>query len=116
VKVIYIAGCYRDPRGEFYVRMNIREAEQAALFVWKNGGVALCPHKNTSGFGGAFGIQDTTWLEGDLELLRRCDAIWAIPNYVDSQGAQKELEFAWGKGIPCLYSQADVLKFLEVIT
>ena len=115
MKVIYISGRYRDERGEFYVRMNIREAEQAALFVWKNGGVALCPHKNTAGFGGAYMIPDEIWLEGDIELLRRCDALWATDNHIASKGALEEIEFANNSGIPVLYSQADVLNFLGKI-
>jgi len=105
MKVIYIAGKYRDKRGEFYVQMNIREAEQAALFVWVNGGVALCPHKNTSGLGGAFLIDDQTWLAGDLELLSRCDAVWAIPNWVASAGAHDEVAFAKKNNIPVLFNQ-----------
>lgn len=112
-KVIYIAGPYRDPRGEFYVRCNIREAERAALWVWLHGAVALCPHKNTAGLGGAHGITDRTWLDGDLELLRRCDAIYLIPGWESSQGAQAEAAFAREHDIPLLYGQADVLRFLE---
>ncbi len=113
MKVIYIAGRYRDERGEFYVRCNIREAERAALFVWMNGGVAMCPHKNTAGLGGAHGIPDSTWLDGDLELLDRCDAIWPIPGWESSSGTRREVDFAEKNDIPILSSQADVLKFLE---
>jgi len=113
MKVIFISGHYRDERGEFYVRCNIREAESAALFVWLNGGVALCPHKNTAGLGGAHGIPDTTWLDGDLELLDRCDAVYAIPGWDSSTGAKREVEFAKIRGIPVLYDQADLLKFLK---
>ncbi len=113
MKVIYIAGRYRDERGEYYVRCNIREAERAALFVWMNGGVAMCPHKNTAGLGGAFGIPDETWLKGDLELIKRCDAIWMLPGWESSTGARGELDYARECGIPELYNQADVLEYLE---
>jgi hypothetical protein len=113
MKVIYIAGKYRDERGEFYVRCNIREAERAALFVWQFGGVALCPHKNTAGLGGAHGIPDKTWLDGDLELLHRCDAIWLLPGWEESKGARVEKDFARALLIPILVDQADVLKFLK---
>jgi hypothetical protein len=112
VKLIYIAGRYRDPRGEFYVLTNILEARRAALFVWLNGGAALCPHSNTAFFGGAFGIQDATWLEGDLEMLRRCDAVWALPGWEGSAGARGEVEEAGRVGVRVLYSQADVVEFL----
>jgi len=113
MKVIYIAGPYRDNRGEFHVRCNIREAERAALFVWMNKAVALCPHKNTAGLGGAYGIPDSTWLNGDLELILRCDVVYAIPGWDTSEGALAEVEFAKSRGIPVLYDQAQVLDFLE---
>lgn len=112
MKVVYISGRYRDPRGAFYIRANIREAERAALFVWKYGGVALCPHLNTALFDGAFGIPDDTWLKGDFELVRRCDAVWALPGWESSVGASAEVKLANEIGLPVLYDQADVLKYL----
>ena len=113
LKVVYIAGRYRDPRGEFYVRCNIREAERYALVVWTYGAVALCPHKNTAGLGGAHGIPDSTWLDGDLELLRRCDALFAMPGWDASQGAIKEVGFALDHEIPVLYDESDLAAFLK---
>ena len=112
MKVIYIAGHYRSDRGEWYVVQNIENAAKAALVVWRNGGVALCPHKNTALFGGAFDIPDKTWLDGDLELLRRCDAIWPQPGWETSNGTKAEVEFAKKHGIPVLYERFDVLRFL----
>ena len=113
MKVVYIAGRYRDPRGEWYVEANRREAARAALTVWMNGGVALCPHMNTGGFGGAFGMPDDVWLNGDKELLRRCDAVYAIPGWDTSAGAIAEVALARELGLPILHNQADVFKYLE---
>jgi hypothetical protein len=113
MKVIYVAGRYRDSRGEFYVQMNIRDAEAAALWVWSWGGVALCPHKNTAGFGGAYDLSDDVWLEGDLELLSRCDAMWVIGNnWEDSIGVNKEIDFAILHHIPIFYSHKEAARFL----
>lgn len=100
MKVVYIAGKYRDARGEYFVRQNIRMAEDAALFVWDHGGVAMCPHKNTAGFGGARGLSDDVWLRGDLALLQRCDAVMAIPGWEESEGAQVEVIQAESWEIP----------------
>ncbi len=112
LKVIYISGPYRDPRGEYYVRQNIRNAEDEALFVWANGGVALAPHKNTAGLGGALGPCEDIWLSGDLELLYRCDAIYLIDGWERSSGALAEFEAAREVGLPVLASQDEVLQFL----
>ena len=111
MKVIYIAGKYRDHRGEWFVKENIRTAELAAITVWRMGGVAICPHKNTAFFGGT--CDDSVWLAGDLELLRRCDAIFMLDNFMDSEGAKKELEFATESNIPALYTVSDLADFLR---
>lgn len=112
MKVIYIAGPYRAP-SEWEVRMNIREAEHHALMVWQYGAVALCPHKNTAGFGGAPGCIDDTWLQGDLELLKRCDALWAITGWRDSTGATREVEYAREHHIHCLFSIQEMIDFIQ---
>jgi nucleoside 2-deoxyribosyltransferase len=112
MKVVYIAGKYRDSCGEYYVRMNIRAAEEAAIFVWQYGGVALCPHKNTAGFGGIPGCHDDVWLRGDIELLRRCDAVWAIEGWRISKGATAEVGFARSNSIPVLYNHQQVIDFI----
>lgn len=109
LKVIYIAGPYRADT-EWGVVQNIRKAEEAALFVWRCGGVALCPHKNTALFGGA--CPDDVWLRGDLELLSRCDAVWMIGEWGESAGAQAEVQYAFEYGIPVLYDEEQVQAWL----
>lgn len=111
-QVVYVAGPYRDERGEWWVRENIRRAEAAALVVWRMGGVAICPHKNTAGFGGALGEGEEVWIEGDLELVRRCDALWAIEGWEGSVGARREVEEAREWGVEVFFSDVEVGRFL----
>lgn len=113
MKVIYISGKYRDKRGTYYVEQNIFSAKEYALFVWKNGAVALCPHLNTAFFDGAYGIQDRRWIEGDIELVNRCDAVWCIPGWSESIGAKAERDAAVMAGIPVLYNEREVLAFIQ---
>lgn len=96
--VVYVAGPYRDRRGEYFVRQNIRKADAAAQWLWHLGAVALCPHKNTQAFGGM--MDDSVFIEGDLELLRRCDAVLAIEGWNASEGASLEVAYATANGIP----------------
>lgn len=115
MKLIYIAGPYRA-NCEYEVKRNIDEAEKAALWVWGHGGAAICPHKNTAFLGGALGIEDKTWLVGDLEILKRCDAVYAMAGWRRSQGATAEVEFARRQGIPVfeqLSHEGLLLEFLE---
>ncbi len=111
VKVIYIAGPYRSEKGEYFVRQNIRNAEDAAVFVWQKGGVALCPHKNTSGFGGI--CDDIKFLEGDLLLLERCDAVFMTEGWEKSIGARREREYAINVNMPVFYDYYGLQIFLE---
>jgi len=111
VKIIYVAGPYRNP-SEHMVLKNIMAARDKALFVWRNGGVAICPHLNTFFMGGAFELPDKTWLDGDLEIIRRCDAIWMIPGWEGSGPSKREEEEAKLYGLKRLYSEQQVITYL----
>ena len=68
MKVVYVAGPYRSTC-EWQLEEFLRHAEDVSLKLWKEGWAVICPHKNTAHFGGALGILDSTWLQGDLEIL-----------------------------------------------
>lgn len=96
MKVVYIAGPFRAAN-QWEQEQNIRRAEGYAFEVWKAGAVALCPHMNTRYWQGA--LPDQVWLDGDLELLSRCDAIFLVPGWEKSQGTRAELAFAESRNI-----------------
>jgi hypothetical protein len=91
MRVAYIAGPYRAPAAHGIVQ-NIRRAEAVALKYWKLGYAVICPHKNTALFDGT--CADSTWLDGDLEILARCDVIVMMKGWEKSQGAAEELQHA----------------------
>jgi nucleoside 2-deoxyribosyltransferase len=97
MKLIYIAGPYRAylPDGKINisgVHQNIEEAGKVALKYWQAGNAVICPHKNTAYFDGA--APDEVWLEGDLEMIRRCDAVVMMKGWENSKGSIKEHELA----------------------
>lgn len=104
MKLIYVAGPYRA-KTEWGLIQNIRNAEAVALEIWKMGMVAYCPHKNTAHFGGA--CQDKVWLDGGLEVLRRCDGLVMIKGWSGSEGAIAEENEAGKFSIPIFYSIRD---------
>lgn len=110
MNVVYIAGPYRGPNA-WAIAENVRTAERAALEVWKMGAAALCPHTNTANFQGA--APDEVWLEGDLEMLRRCDAVYALPTFHLSTGAKAEIAEAERRHIPVFYKLADLFQWLR---
>lgn len=106
MKLVYVAGPFRGP-DHWEIAKNIRSAEALALEVWRAGAVAICPHLNTMHFQGA--APDEVWLEGDLEMLRRCDAILMTQDWKRSTGATEELRFAVKNNIDAFFT-IDALK------
>lgn len=100
--VCYVAGPYRASN-EYLVKQNIRKAEDIAVQLWFFGWVPICPHMNTAFFGGAYGLPDTVWLQGDLEIIKRCDFVVVIPGWRNSQGTKHEIEIAKQAGLPVYY-------------
>ncbi len=100
MKVVYVAGPYRGP-DNWVIENNIRRAEALSLEVWRLGAAAICPHCNTRFFQGA--APDDVWLDGDLAILEKCDAILMTPDWERSSGARAEHDFAAARGIAIFY-------------
>lgn len=100
MKLAFISGPYRSDTISGVVQ-NIRNAEAVAIKYWKLGYAVFCPHKNTALFDGL--APDNVWLEGDLEILKRCDVIVMMKTWKESSGAIAEFEFAAKEGIEIIF-------------
>lgn len=109
MKVVYIAGPFRGPNA-WEVERNIRRAEEQALEVWRMGAAVICPHTNTRFFDGA--APDDVWLKGDLEILKRCDAVLLTWDWAKSQGATAEKHYAELHSIPVFSAPLDLQYWL----
>ena len=87
MKVVYIAGPFMASSA-WEIEQNCRRAEMIALNVWRAGAVAVCPHAMTRHYVGT--LPERTWLDGGLELLRRCDAVVLADGWRTSHGAKEE--------------------------
>lgn len=67
------------------------------------GAVAICPHKNSAYMGGAL-KSDDIFIQGDLEILNRCDAVLFLTGWETSSGCNAEMEHAKGRGKVILFS------------
>jgi hypothetical protein len=76
----------------------------------------LIPHAHTAHFHGEGPSDgaDAFWLDGTLELLRRCDAAVFIPGWPKSSGSRGEWEEAGRLGLPRfdLHANPDALHLL----
>lgn len=75
--------------------------------MWKMGASCICPHTNTRFFQGA--LPDDVWLDGDLEILKRVDAMLLVGDWRKSVGAKIEVEVASRLGIP-IYESLEALE------
>jgi hypothetical protein len=96
MKLVFISGKYRGD-----VDANIAHAKKAAIRLWQAGYVVLCPHLNSAHFDGL--CPDEVWLAGDIEMLKRCDIIFMLSNWRDSEGARNELEIATTLGMGIMF-------------
>lgn len=106
MRVIYVAGKFRG-RDSWERENNVRRAEETAYEVAKLGAMPVCPHANTRFFDGT--LTDQFWLDGTLELMKRCDALVMVPGWESSQGAVTEKRLAEELGIP-VFPTLELLK------
>lgn len=100
MKVIFVSGPYRADSTKG-ILTNIRKARKVALRLWSEGWAVICPHSNTALFDGE--CDDNVWLDGDIEILRRCDAIYMMEGWIRSIGARAEHELARELGMEIYY-------------
>ena len=112
MKIAYVGGPY-NADSIYNVVQNIRRAEFVALSLWKMGYAVICPHKNSSLLDGECPRQ--TWIDGDLEILQRCDLLVVLPNYEDSSGTRDEISQAGVSDIPIFYWPDDIPKLKSFV-
>ena len=100
--VVYIAGPFRA-KTQWGIMQNVRNAEDASLRLWKQGYAVICPHTMTQHFQNE--CPDDIWLKGCIELLKRCDAIYLVHGWRDSEGSIEELKIAKELGLTIMYDE-----------
>jgi hypothetical protein len=112
--LVYVSGPYRG-KDQATIKANIAAARAVAIKLWEAGHVAICPHLNTAEFEHDCKVPEERYIDGDLSIIARCDALVVVPNgpqkvgtrsftrplFKDSQGVMRELEYARAIGVPC---------------
>lgn len=94
------------------VAQNVRRAEALGLEVARLGAMPLIPHANTHLFDGQ--QTDQFWIDGTLELLKRCDALVTTEDWTHSSGARGEVTYALDNAIPVFHCLDDLKVWLNV--
>lgn len=110
MKVIYIIGPFRA-KTAWDIECNVRRAEALALEVAKLGAMPLCPHTNTRFFDGQLTAQ--FWLDGTMELARRCDAAICVTWWALSAGSRDEVRDFQDRGLPVFFKIEELAAWLE---
>lgn len=111
-KVIFVGGPFRG-KSAWEVEQNIRRAEALALEVWKLGAVAICPHTNTRFFDKE--LPDEVFLDGIIEILKRCDAMVLTEDWERSTGARNEVRECGLNNIPVFVGRKELARWLKEI-
>lgn len=111
--VIYVAGPYRanstcmpGHQDMWRVQCNIMRAMEVSLQLWQRGYVPICPHAMNMFYTGA--APDALWLDGDLELIRRSDAVLLVDGWGSSTGTLAEILYAQQIQKPVFHTLDDV--------
>ncbi len=89
MKLVYVAGRYRS-KSKDGVRLNIQAASHVGAIASERGWYPVIPHMNTAGHEHITDNDDQFYLDGTLELMRRCDAVVMVPGWTESKGAISE--------------------------
>lgn len=97
MRLIYIAGPYRAPT-PWGRHLNIERARAYGAILPPLGVYPMIPHSNTAHMDGI--ADDEVFLEGTMEMLRRCDGALFIPRWEQSSGARAEQDLCLTMCIP----------------
>ena len=100
MKVCYIAGAFRG-KNAWEIHQNVLDAEQKALELIGQGYAIICPHKMTENMQGYY--QDQHYLDMCLELVKRCDCIYMMNGWQNSEGSCEELTCAKEHNLEVIY-------------
>ncbi len=118
MKIIYVAGKYtawtKDKDKELDwsgIEHNIRTAEMKSIKLWRRGWAVITPHLNTAHYeryeDSELGLSYKTWIEGDLAILLKCDAMFVMKGWKTSKGTKGEIKFAKEHNIPVFYEGSE---------
>jgi len=103
IEILFLAGAYMSSDSNELMQ-NIQLAEQHSIELWNRGFKVFSPHLNTRNFEVKAKAEEEAYKELDMRMLQCCDAVFALPNWKESEGARAEIDEAKRLGKPIFYS------------
>jgi len=101
--IVYVSGAYYGKDNGKSINSNIRLAREAAIELWERGYTVICLHLNTQNFEKDCKLTYDDYLIGDCEIIKRCDVVFMLDNWEESNGASIERQTALENNIPVFY-------------
>ena len=102
MKILFLAGQYRADT-TYKVYQNIKKAEKKAIELWEAGWIVICPHLNSQLFEHTMENAHDIVMPGYLKIVERCDTIYMMKGFEDSEGSKLELKAAKENGLEVIY-------------
>jgi len=100
--IIYVAGPYRAKTRDL-LTFNIKEAELASIRLLAKGYIPFTPHKNFAfydDYNGVLGMEPKDWIRIVSTFLERCDGIYFLSGWQESEGSLVEEKMARDLELP----------------
>ena len=116
VPLVYVAGpiSHGGQATPEQVAANIRHAGEVSKQLWGQGFAVITPHYNTAWHWVIGGFDHATYMRGDLEMLRRCDAVVFLRGWASSAGCREERTCCEAIRLP-IYDEPDWPSVQEVV-
>ena len=115
--IVYVAGPYRG-KSKFYLLnryqrfRNAMCAWKVSVQLWNMNVMPFCPHMNSFWMDKKVNNLNV-FIEGDLKVLKRCDAILMLKGWENSEGVLIEIKFAKENNIPIFYDVDSLREFIK---
>ena len=104
-RLIFVSGPYKA-KTEGEKAQNIWHAVRVACRLWELGFFVICPHTNSAHFESLAKLDESIWLEGGLEMLSRCDCVFMLSGWEESEGSVVEYNLAQELELPIYYEDS----------
>lgn len=110
-QIVYVAGPYRA-KSVFGILRNIWRARRVSIKLWQLRLPNICPHMN-SALIDYNNVPDDLILPAYVDIMKKCTAVFVLPNYYYSSGTMEEIKQARIANIPVFYSWEDLISHMS---